>query len=179
MRISPVLYTSYFLLSDCTVLPAKSALLAGITAQLFTFFTDPSNYTKRANPAGAFKLMIFLCYTSMIFNTSATVTSFMIIARLHRVPYRGALGEVPYPKGATVYASRSFLLTRYGFGTVWLLILWHCASISISSSNFDFSSDKNIQGVSAIKSVYGPCYCKYLHIALCKSLTHCAYQLQL
>lgn len=62
----------------------------------------------------------------MLFNTSATVTSFMLIARLNGVPYRAARGEPPYPPKATVFASRSFLLQRYGVGTMWVLVLWHC-----------------------------------------------------
>lgn len=129
-----------FLAAECFTLPGKSALLAGVTAQLFTFYTDLDNYTRRTNPVGAFKFMVFLCYASMIFNTSATVTSFMLIARLHRVPYRAARGEPPYPPRATVFANRSFLLQRYGFGTVWVLVLWHCESISASTSLNDFSS---------------------------------------
>ena len=108
----------------------QSALLTGVAAQLYSFFTDPTNYSRRSNPHSAFQLMVFLCYASMLFNTSATITSFMLIARLNGVPYRAALfDDPPYPRNSRVYASRSFLLKEYGVGKMWVFVLWHCGWI--------------------------------------------------
>lgn len=149
--------------ADCSFCHGKSALLAGVAAQLYSFFTDPSNYTRRTNPEGAFNFMVFLCYASMLFNTSATVTSFMLIARLNGVPYRAARGEPPYPPKAIVFASRSFLLQRYGVGTMWVLVLWHCEyknmHFIVTSVAFLLTSD-NMQGLYLIRSVYGLWSCR-------------------
>lgn len=62
---------------------AQSALFAGVSSQLYSFFTDvKDNYAQRHSPPAAITLMILLSYASMLFNTGAAMRSFVSVDTL-------------------------------------------------------------------------------------------------
>lgn len=105
----------------------QSALFAGVSSQLYSFFTDDDNYKRRTASPGAFTFMVLLSYATMLFNSGAAISSFILVDSLSELPYQNATFEKdPYPGNSRVFQGPSFLLRRYGVGIKWDLALWHC-----------------------------------------------------
>jgi len=107
-----------------------SALFAGISSQLYSFFTniDPKSgsYTHRSSPQSAITFMIFLSYATMLLNAVAAMMSFVLADMLSELPYLNATREEPrYPSGAIVHANQSYLVRAYGIGKRWNIALYH------------------------------------------------------
>ena len=102
----------------------KSALFAGISSQLFGYFTDVGNYgTENAG----YTFMVILSYATMLFNAGAAISSFLLVDHLSELPYRCAtLPDSPYPEEARVFAGPQQLLRMYGLRTPWRFALLHC-----------------------------------------------------
>lgn len=115
----------------------QSALFAGVSSQLYSFFTaisgDNSNYTRRNSPQGALTFMILLSYAAMLFNSGAAISSFILVDSLSELPFKHASSEEdPYPRSSRVFAGPSYLLRKYGMGSKWSLALWHCKRLNAS-----------------------------------------------
>lgn len=141
----------------------QSALFAGVSSQLYSFFTsmsgDNNSYTRRNSPQGALTFMVLLSYAAMLFNSGAAITSFILVDSLSELPYTNAtFQDEPYPRSSRVFEGPSFLLRRYGVGIKWDLALWHCKHISkrvctLRSWNY-------AQGYFVISRAYGVLSCR-------------------
>ncbi|KAF9485458.1 hypothetical protein BDN70DRAFT_795763 [Pholiota conissans] len=97
-----------------------SGLLAGVAAQLFSYFRDPTNYTRHATSRG---LVLALCYGAIFLNIGATIGAFIIIDKMGSIATRAArrdqmsIGRF----GGTQIA----LLQYHGAGKKWKYFVWH------------------------------------------------------
>lgn len=102
-----------------------SGLLAVTAAQLLTFFKNTSNFNNVSTP-GARTFLILLCYGSLFFNTSASISSFVLIDRLGELQFRAAQKDQSIlPSGGFMSVGADNLLIRFGAGRLWTCIAWH------------------------------------------------------
>lgn len=102
-----------------------SGLLAVTAAQLLTFFKNTSNFNNEST-AGAHTFLVLLCYGSLFFNTSASISSFVLIDRLGELQFRAAQKDQSIlPSGGFTSLGADNLLIRFGAGRLWTCIAWH------------------------------------------------------
>ena len=67
----------------------QSGLFASTASGLYSFFKDEGNFNTRTNPDGPRTFVLTLCYSSLLFNIGAVITSFILIDNLLRVGEKG------------------------------------------------------------------------------------------
>lgn len=82
--------------------------------------------------AGARTFLILLCYGSLFFNTSASISSFVLIDRLGELQFRAVQKDQSIlPSGGFTTVGAGGLLKRFGAGRLWTCIAWHCKLYSV------------------------------------------------
>ncbi|TFK37684.1 hypothetical protein BDQ12DRAFT_750514, partial [Crucibulum laeve] len=106
-----------------------SALLTAAAAQLLSFFKSASSFDEgRNNPNAARTFLLIICYSSLFFNVSASISSFILIDKLGELPFRASQrGQqtLPPPQTAMSSTDPDYLLKRYGIGRWWSFLIWH------------------------------------------------------
>jgi hypothetical protein len=103
---------------------SKSGLLAGVAAQLFSYFRDPMSYNRRPTSQGARDTVLAICYGALFLNIGATIGAFIIIDKMGSLTIVAARRRnIPIGQfGGTEMA----LLQHYGAGKSWKYLIWHC-----------------------------------------------------
>ncbi|KAF8202485.1 hypothetical protein BJ912DRAFT_920840 [Pholiota molesta] len=101
-----------------------SALLAGVAAQLLSYFRTPGTYTNPPTPQGAIDAILALCYCALLLNIGATISAFIILDRLGSLALLYAREN---PQHSAKFGGTEIqILKHYGPGPKWRLIIWHC-----------------------------------------------------
>jgi hypothetical protein len=103
----------------------QSGLLASTASGLYSFFKDESNFNTRTNPDGTRTFVLILCYSSLLFNIGAVITSFILIDKLGELPFY-ASARRDLPEAGFLSCSSNDILVKYGVGNRWGAMVWHC-----------------------------------------------------
>jgi len=95
---------------------------------------DPNNHALRNENPAAFKFLLLLAYSALMFNASATVASLIMIDALGALPLRA---KKWYQYGRTLSGGRTgddYLLEQFGAGTRWTWARNHCIFSLVAGS---------------------------------------------
>jgi hypothetical protein len=115
----------------------QNALLAGLAGQIFVFVKDDKNFPK-ATSSRARTCLTLLSYMAIVFNSSGAITSLILTDRLGELPIRASQKSESelFAKGTTDTTSSSRqILGRYGIGSSWHWLMWHCGHHPIFCAN--------------------------------------------
>jgi len=104
--------------------PFQSGLLAGVAAQLLSFFRGKEAYQRRSTSQGAKDTVLALCYAALLLNIAATISAFMVIDKMGSVTMKGAM--MPPPQIGRFHGTHVSLLVKFGGSPNWRYMLWHC-----------------------------------------------------
>ncbi|KAF8963419.1 hypothetical protein BDZ97DRAFT_1027659 [Flammula alnicola] len=100
-----------------------SGLLAGVAAQLLSFFRDNNSYEKRPTGQGAKDTVLALCYAALLLNIGATISAFMVIDKMGSLTISAA--RRPDLLIGRFNGTEVGLLEKYGAGKKWKYMVWH------------------------------------------------------
>jgi len=100
-----------------------SGLLAGVAAQLLSFFRNEDTYRRRPTSQGAKDTILGLCYAALLLNIAATISAFMVIDKMGSLTLNGA--RMHPPQIGRYYGTHIGLLVKFGGSSNWRYVIWH------------------------------------------------------
>jgi hypothetical protein len=113
----------------------QSGLLAGVAAQLYSFFKDKESYSEQTrNNTVARDWIVACCYCALFFNIGAAISGFLLIDGLGELQYRAASSKDPESlvSAGHITGTMLTLLQRFSGGGFWGWLIFHCMSFSLS-----------------------------------------------
>ena len=108
------------------VIDYQTSLFSVVSAIILVFLKGQDDHLKETSPRGH-TLLLMAAYGAVVFNTSATIGSLALTDKLAEIPI--AASQKPnLEKSGTTDSSPTELLKRFGAGSVWSYVLWHCES---------------------------------------------------
>ncbi|KAF5335942.1 hypothetical protein D9611_006223 [Ephemerocybe angulata] len=144
-----------------------SGLLAGVAAQLFSYFKTNDAYPH--GPSGTRLAVVTFCYLAMFFNIGATISGFILIDGLGEIQFHASTavrkGEASsiLPSAGPLEGSPLELLRRFDGGSYWTRLVYHwiisfclgVLSLLLLLLIYIFSQEhKAMQYLSAILAIY-------------------------
>ena len=118
-------YTS-LCVSLLIVIDYQTSVFSVVSAIILVFLKGQDDHLMEASPRGH-TLLLMAAYGAVVFNTSATIGSLALTDKLAEIPI--AASQKPnLEKSGTTDSSPTELLKRFGAGSVWSYVLWHCES---------------------------------------------------
>ncbi|KIM44943.1 hypothetical protein M413DRAFT_367115 [Hebeloma cylindrosporum] len=107
----------------CQASAIVSGLLAGVAAQLLSFFRSEDVYKRRPTSQGAKDTVLALCYATLLLNVAAMISAFMVIDKMGSLTMNGA--TIPPPQIGRFYGTHVGLLVKFGGSPNWRYMFWH------------------------------------------------------
>ena len=118
-------------MSRLIVIEFQTSLFSVVSTIILVFLKSQDDRLKEASPRGH-TLLLLAAYGAVVFNTSATVGSLALTDKLAELP-TAASQNPDLENSGTTDSSPTDLLKRFGAGTAWSYVVWHCESYIIIS----------------------------------------------